>query len=106
MYKKANLNNVEYLTVSCILGAQDKRDPRDFALWKASKPHEPHWESPWGQGRPGWHIECSTIARYSLCSAKYHCMLVFVLHCFDVVSDFEWMSMVHLLCVYSRGQKF
>uniref|UniRef100_A0A8C2ANV6 cysteine--tRNA ligase n=1 Tax=Cyprinus carpio TaxID=7962 RepID=A0A8C2ANV6_CYPCA len=44
------------------LGAQDKRDPRDFALWKASKPHEPHWESPWGQGRPGWHIECSTIA--------------------------------------------
>uniref|UniRef100_A0A8C2GNN0 cysteine--tRNA ligase n=1 Tax=Cyprinus carpio TaxID=7962 RepID=A0A8C2GNN0_CYPCA len=51
-----------YLTVSCILGAQDKRDPRDFALWKASKPHEPHWESPWGQGRPGWHIECSTIA--------------------------------------------
>ncbi|XP_043101280.1 probable cysteine--tRNA ligase, mitochondrial isoform X2 [Puntigrus tetrazona] len=42
--------------------AQDKRDLRDFALWKASKPHEPHWESPWGQGRPGWHIECSTIA--------------------------------------------
>ncbi|KAF4118715.1 probable cysteine--tRNA ligase, mitochondrial isoform X1 [Onychostoma macrolepis] len=44
------------------LGSQDKRDPRDFALWKAFKPHEPHWESPWGQGRPGWHIECSTIA--------------------------------------------
>ncbi|XP_058633818.1 probable cysteine--tRNA ligase, mitochondrial isoform X2 [Onychostoma macrolepis] len=43
-------------------GSQDKRDPRDFALWKAFKPHEPHWESPWGQGRPGWHIECSTIA--------------------------------------------
>ncbi|ROI37026.1 putative cysteine--tRNA ligase, mitochondrial [Anabarilius grahami] len=43
-------------------GVQDKRDPRDFALWKASKPHEPHWDSPWGQGRPGWHIECSTIA--------------------------------------------
>ncbi|XP_067297630.1 probable cysteine--tRNA ligase, mitochondrial isoform X2 [Pseudorasbora parva] len=41
---------------------QDKRDPRDFALWKASKPHEPHWVSPWGNGRPGWHIECSTIA--------------------------------------------
>ncbi|XP_073699260.1 probable cysteine--tRNA ligase, mitochondrial isoform X1 [Garra rufa] len=44
------------------MGAQDKRDPRDFALWKASKPNEPYWESPWGQGRPGWHIECSTIA--------------------------------------------
>ncbi|KAK2908897.1 hypothetical protein Q8A67_004734 [Cirrhinus molitorella] len=42
--------------------ARDKRDPRDFALWKASKPHEPYWKSPWGQGRPGWHIECSTIA--------------------------------------------
>uniref|UniRef100_A0AAR2LLH3 Probable cysteine--tRNA ligase, mitochondrial n=1 Tax=Pygocentrus nattereri TaxID=42514 RepID=A0AAR2LLH3_PYGNA len=39
-----------------------KRDPRDFALWKASKPQEPYWMSPWGRGRPGWHIECSTIA--------------------------------------------
>ncbi|XP_072512989.1 probable cysteine--tRNA ligase, mitochondrial isoform X2 [Salminus brasiliensis] len=43
-------------------GVRDKRDPRDFALWKASKPQEPYWESPWGRGRPGWHIECSTIA--------------------------------------------
>ncbi len=39
-----------------------KRDPRDFALWKAAKPGEPFWESPWGLGRPGWHIECSTMA--------------------------------------------
>lgn len=39
-----------------------KRDPRDFALWKASKPGEPWWESPWGKGRPGWHIECSVMA--------------------------------------------
>lgn len=39
-----------------------KRDLRDFALWKRSKPREPYWESPWGPGRPGWHIECSTIA--------------------------------------------
>ncbi|PYN79111.1 MAG: cysteine--tRNA ligase [Candidatus Rokuibacteriota bacterium] len=39
-----------------------KRDPRDFALWKSSKPGEPAWESPWGQGRPGWHIECSAMA--------------------------------------------
>ncbi|HEY7126052.1 MAG TPA: cysteine--tRNA ligase [Ktedonobacterales bacterium] len=39
-----------------------KRDPRDFALWKAAKPGEPFWESPWGHGRPGWHIECSTMA--------------------------------------------
>jgi cysteinyl-tRNA synthetase len=39
-----------------------KRDPLDFALWKASKPGEPAWDSPWGKGRPGWHIECSCMA--------------------------------------------
>ncbi|MBI4537015.1 MAG: cysteine--tRNA ligase [candidate division NC10 bacterium] len=39
-----------------------KRDPLDFALWKASKPGEPAWDSPWGRGRPGWHIECSAMA--------------------------------------------
>ena len=39
-----------------------KRDPRDFALWKGAKPGEPSWESPWGPGRPGWHIECSAMA--------------------------------------------
>ncbi|KAG0423469.1 hypothetical protein HPB47_000750 [Ixodes persulcatus] len=40
----------------------DKRDPRDFALWKGAKPGEPQWTSPWGPGRPGWHIECSAMA--------------------------------------------
>ncbi len=40
-----------------------KRDPLDFALWKASKPGEPAWDSPWGKGRPGWHIECSAMSR-------------------------------------------
>ncbi|KPN72104.1 cysteine--tRNA ligase [Neisseria sp. 83E34] len=39
-----------------------KRDPLDFVLWKAAKPGEPAWESPWGQGRPGWHIECSAMS--------------------------------------------
>ncbi len=39
-----------------------KRDPLDFALWKTAKPGEPAWESPWGQGRPGWHIECSAMS--------------------------------------------
>ncbi len=39
-----------------------KRDPLDFALWKAAKPGEPEWESPWGRGRPGWHIECSVMS--------------------------------------------
>ena len=45
-------------------GLEDrKRDHLDFALWKAAKPGEPSWESPWGQGRPGWHIECSAMSR-------------------------------------------
>jgi cysteinyl-tRNA synthetase len=39
-----------------------KRDPRDFAMWKSAKPGEPHWDTPWGPGRPGWHIECSAMA--------------------------------------------
>ena len=41
---------------------EDKQDPMDFALWKKQKPGEPAWESPWGMGRPGWHIECSAMA--------------------------------------------
>ena len=43
-----------------------KRDPRDFALWKKAKEGEPFWESPWGPGRPGWHIECSTMIQQTL----------------------------------------
>lgn len=43
--------------------AEDKRDPADFALWKAAKPGEICWDSPWGKGRPGWHIECSAMNR-------------------------------------------
>jgi cysteinyl-tRNA synthetase len=43
-----------------------KRHPLDFALWKAQKPGEPAWESPWGSGRPGWHIECSAMAKHYL----------------------------------------
>ncbi len=42
--------------------AAAKRDPRDFALWKAAKPGEPCWETPWGRGRPGWHLECSAMS--------------------------------------------
>ncbi|WP_054816698.1 cysteine--tRNA ligase [Nocardia arizonensis] len=43
-----------------------KRDPRDFTLWKAAKPGEPTWPSPWGPGRPGWHLECSAMAEFYL----------------------------------------
>ena len=46
----------------CAVGGKEKEDPMDFALWKASKPGEPWWQSPWGQGRPGWHIECSAMS--------------------------------------------
>ncbi len=45
---------------------EHKRDPMDFALWKSSKPGEPSWDSPWGPGRPGWHIECSAMGRHFL----------------------------------------
>ncbi|MGQ0505340.1 MAG: cysteine--tRNA ligase, partial [Myxococcaceae bacterium] len=41
---------------------EQKREPLDFALWKAAKPGEPSWDSPWGKGRPGWHIECSAMS--------------------------------------------
>lgn len=45
---------------------EKKRNPLDFALWKSSKPKEPFWESPWGRGRPGWHIECSAMIKKHL----------------------------------------
>lgn len=44
-------------------GCSGKKSALDFALWKSAKENEPFWESPWGKGRPGWHIECSAIAR-------------------------------------------
>lgn len=51
-----------------------KKDPMDFALWKSAKPGEPYWESPWGKGRPGWHIECSAMSRRYLGSTiDIHC---------------------------------
>lgn len=51
-----------------------KKEPMDFALWKAAKPGEPSWESPWGQGRPGWHIECSAmVRRYLGKTIDIHC---------------------------------
>ena len=55
-------------------GADIKEDPMDFCLWKGAKPGEPFWESPWGNGRPGWHIECSAMAgRYLGKTIDIHC---------------------------------
>ncbi len=55
--------------VAAVDGVPQKRDPFDFALWKRAKPGEPAWESPWGAGRPGWHIECSAMVRERLGSS-------------------------------------
>lgn len=52
----------------------DKRQAHDFALWKKAKPNEPFWESPWGKGRPGWHIECTTMSsKYLGLPVDVHC---------------------------------
>jgi cysteinyl-tRNA synthetase len=62
-YGKLSGKNLDELLAGARVEVDErKRDPRDFALWKAAKPGEPAWESPWGPGRPGWHIECSAMA--------------------------------------------
>ena len=66
-YGKLSGRNPEELRAGArIEPGEEKRDPADFALWKASKPGEPSWDSPWGPGRPGWHIECSAMAEGEL----------------------------------------
>jgi len=62
-YGKLSGKNVDDLRSGARVDVDErKNDPLDFALWKASKPGEPSWESPWGPGRPGWHIECSAMS--------------------------------------------
>jgi cysteinyl-tRNA synthetase len=62
-YGRLSGKNLEELLAGARVEVDErKRDPRDFALWKAAKPGEPAWPSPWGPGRPGWHIECSAMA--------------------------------------------
>ena len=63
-YGKLSKRDPEEMKAGARVDIDDKkRNPLDFALWKASKPGEPSWESPWGQGRPGWHIECSAMSQ-------------------------------------------
>ncbi len=64
--KLSNRNVDELLAGARVAPDERKRDPADFALWKAAKPGEPSWTSPWGEGRPGWHIECSVMAEHYL----------------------------------------
>jgi cysteinyl-tRNA synthetase len=62
-YGRLSGKNLEELLAGARVEVDErKRDPLDFALWKASKPGEPSWPSPWGPGRPGWHIECSAMS--------------------------------------------
>ena len=62
-YGKLSGRNLDDLQAGArVAVGEDKRDPFDFALWKGAKPGEPQWDSPWGPGRPGWHIECSAMA--------------------------------------------
>ncbi len=62
-YGKLSRRNVDDLRSGARIEVDErKQDPLDFALWKASKPGEPSWKSPWGDGRPGWHIECSAMS--------------------------------------------
>ncbi len=66
-YGKLSHQSIDDLKVGARIEAGEKKeDPLDFALWKAAKPGEIKWESPWGDGRPGWHIECSVMAREHL----------------------------------------
>lgn len=62
-YGKLSGQNLEDLDSGARISVDDeKKNPLDFALWKAEKPGEPSWDSPWGKGRPGWHIECSAMS--------------------------------------------
>ena len=63
-YGKLSKRNLEEMQAGARVEVDEKKkNPLDFALWKASKPGEPFWESPWGKGRPGWHIECSVMSQ-------------------------------------------
>lgn len=66
-YGKLSHQSIDDLKIGARIEAGEKKeDPLDFALWKAAKAGEIHWSSPWGEGRPGWHIECSVMAREHL----------------------------------------
>ncbi len=74
-YGKLSGMPIEDLQAGARIDVNDiKEDPLDFALWKAAKPGEPYWESPWGKGRPGWHIECSAMSKQYLAETiDLHC---------------------------------
>ena len=97
-------------------GDPNKEDPLDFRLWQAARPNEPTWESPWGPGRPGWHIECSTMAnRYLGPRIDIHgggADLVFPHHCSEIAQSESANGVgpfcqhwVHIALVWMDGEK-
>jgi cysteinyl-tRNA synthetase len=74
-YGKLSKKNIDDLISGARVEVNDtKRNPLDFALWKLAKPGEPYWDSPWGKGRPGWHIECSVMSsKYLGDTFDIHC---------------------------------
>ncbi len=104
-YGKLSHQPIEELEAGArIAPGELKKDPMDFAVWKAAKPGEPSWDSPYGKGRPGWHIECSAmVRRYLGLTADIHCGgqdLIFPHHeneiaqsecCNDVAFSRYWM---------------
>jgi cysteinyl-tRNA synthetase len=66
-YGKLSGRHLEDMQAGARIGVDERKEhPMDFALWKSSKPGEPAWDSPWGPGRPGWHIECSVMSMHHL----------------------------------------
>ncbi len=61
-YGELSGQRLDHMRAADDVDESHKRDPRDFALWKGAKPGEPSWETPWGPGRPGWHLECSAMS--------------------------------------------
>ena len=74
-YGKLSKNSMEDLQAGARIGVDERKENAlDFAVWKAAKPGEPYWESPWGKGRPGWHIECSAMSqKYLGDTLDIHC---------------------------------
>jgi len=74
-YGKLSKNSMEDLQAGARIGVDERKESAlDFAVWKAAKPGEPYWDSPWGKGRPGWHIECSAMSqKYLGDTLDIHC---------------------------------
>lgn len=99
-YGELSGRNLEDMMAGARVDVNDKKhNPMDFALWKAAKPGEPSWSSPWGEGRPGWHIECSTMSmKYLGETFDFHgggSDLIFPHHENEIAQS-EGLSLIHI----------